>query len=61
MKAKFKEIQKLDVVDLMTIKGGSGKAPICILTEAAVKCTVKGSGVIIEQPDEESIDKEGKD
>jgi len=41
---------KLNVLELMEVKGGIlDKTQVCILS-AAVKCTVQGSGVIIQQP-----------
>lgn len=41
---------KLDVLELMEVKGGIlDKTQVCIFA-SAVKCTVQGSGVIIQQP-----------
>ena len=46
-------LDTLDVEELMDVKGGiADKAVIC----AAVKCTVAGSGVIVQKPST-SIDK----
>lgn len=52
---KLQEVpETLDVYELMAVKGGIlDKSPICILA-SAVKCTVKGAGVIVQQPAETS-------
>lgn len=43
-------LDTLDVEELMDVKGGiADKDVICVLA-SAVKCTVEGSGVIIQKP-----------
>lgn len=39
--------ETLDVCELMAVKGGAKVSPVCVFA-SAVKCTVAGSGVIVQ-------------
>lgn len=46
----MEELDKLNILELMEVKGGIlDKSQICIAA-SAVKCTVAGSGVIVNVP-----------
>jgi len=51
---KIEDINEcLDIQEMMEVKGGAlDKSQICVLA-SAVKCTVAGSGVIVQMPTKE--------
>lgn len=41
--------ETLDMYELMAIKGGKDKDIVICIGVSAIKCTVKGSGIIVEK------------